>query len=95
MNSVFQSPCGEVVVKVLRHQQRERDGRKKFVSVPLRGSGGESQEIRQYLEGRLGDELFQSPCGEVVVKVSSATISANAFSLSFQSPCGEVVVKES
>ena len=41
---------------------------------------------------QLLSSLFQSPCGEVVVKVLVLIQKDRSISL-FQSPCGEVVVK--
>ncbi len=62
--SMFQSPCGEVVMKA-----NDLYGNNKvwLVSVPLRGSGDERRDTPD--AGRYRNQ-FQSPCGEVVMKVS-------------------------
>jgi hypothetical protein len=93
---MFQSPCGEVVMKgfvpmafqtaqfhvlqALRHAK---------VSVPLRGSGDERRTPEQ--NTMFGTSGFQSPCGEVVMKACSKL--RPLFIGAFQSPCGEVVMK--
>ena len=88
---VFQSPCGEVVVKAGIHPKTPYA---LHVSVPSRGSGCESIMITQILNGHTSE--FQSPCGEVVVK--EVTVVCEPLEVKagwFQSPCGEVVVKGS
>ena len=64
---MFQSPCGEVIVKVA--VENDLGLFNLNVSVPLRGSDRES-----YAQGQLEQcilQLFQSPCGEVIVKGAS------------------------
>ena len=57
------------------------------VSVPLRGSGDERLTYEQQHRNR----MFQSPCGEVVMK--DLHPNKQAMIEKFQSPCGEVVMK--
>ena len=61
----FQSPCGEVVMKVTNIGAAADIGNG-GVSVPLRGRGDESSQ--NALAGIGGIARFQSPCGEGVMK---------------------------
>ncbi len=62
---VFQSPCGEEVMKATGEYLDELDGE---VSIPLRGRGNESARDKS---ARVGRQPFQSPCGEEVMKDAS------------------------
>ena len=61
------------------------------VSVPLRGSGHESQLC--FAINSTSAFGFQSPCGEVVMKGGYMKPIVIQFERLFQSPCGEVVMK--
>ncbi len=88
---LFQSPCGEVVMKAHLQILWLSNSALQKVSVPLRGSGDE--RVLVVLQSLKLFGQFQSPCGEVVMKVQ---YEINMFGQKylFQSPCGEVVMKE-
>ena len=63
--TLFQSPCGEVIVKAPKYSRPLLRSRN-LVSVPLRGSDRERCLMDISPTSTL--TRFQSPCGEVIVK---------------------------
>ena len=117
LKSLFQSPCGEMVLRPYRNHIFNYQ-KAKGVSVPLRGNGlatwTRSKPTRSQSQGfsplagkwscgsiienqhyeELGTNVFQSPCGEMVLRQNSSfkeTITMPE--VMFQSPCGEMVLR--
>ena len=86
---MFQSPCGEAMVKAIGITLHDRRKSGRFQS-PC----GEVAVKAEWIENpeNYPRALFQSPCGEVMVKGAGTNDKCNG-TTRFQSPCGEVLMK--